>query len=165
MPWVAPSRYTRARSLRVLWDKLRLLKTMIFLESLGFFKMCLKSWYLQSETKFFPVIFSFFLEILTTLWTMQCPNYLFHMDNHIDQVMCVSFVEKVSRWNSASKNIYNKKKLIFFGLLVKDIKISYIFYKIQNFQGPSWASIFATCLTKHLRAEPLEFLLGIMKLT
>ena len=74
----------------------------------GFYKMCLKSWYLQLETKkkyvlFLKVFrdFLFFLEIFTTLLTMQCPKCLFHIDNHIDQIMCVTFVEKVPRWNSA----------------------------------------------------------------
>ena len=41
----------RARSLRVLWDNLRLLKTMMFLGSFRFYKMCLKSQYLQLKTK------------------------------------------------------------------------------------------------------------------
>ena len=66
-------------------DKLQLLKT--FLSSFGFYEMCLKSWYLQVETK---------------------NTCLFYMENHIDQVRCVTFVEKVSRWNSISKNIYKK---------------------------------------------------------
>ena len=39
---------------------------------------------------------------------MQCPECLFHMDNHIYQVRCVTFVEKVLRWHSSSKNIYKK---------------------------------------------------------
>ena len=38
-----------------------------------------------------------FLEIFATLLTMQCPKWLFYMDDHIDQVRCVPFVEKVSR--------------------------------------------------------------------
>ena len=94
--------------------ELRLLKTMMFLESFGFYKMCLKSWYLQLETKkicaFFQVFCDslFFLEIFTTFLTMQCTKCLFQMYNHIDQVRCVTFVEKVSRQNSASKNIYKE---------------------------------------------------------
>ena len=67
--------------------------------------------------------------------------------------MCVTFVEKVLRWNSASKNIY-KKSTKFVWLLVKDMKIPYIFYKIQNFLGTPWASIIATCLIKLLRTGP-----------
>ena len=39
----------------------------------------------------------YFLEIFTTLLTMQCPKCLFHMNNHIDQVGYVTFVERISR--------------------------------------------------------------------
>ena len=99
--------------------------------------------------------FFLFLEIFTTLLTMQCPKCLFHMENHKDQVKCVTLVEKVSRWDSSSKNIY-KKNTWFFWLLVEDIKISNIFYKIQNFQGTPWASIIATCLIKLLRTGPFR---------
>ena len=70
----------------------------------------------------------FFLEVFTTLLTIQCPICLFHMGNHIDQVRCVTFVEKVSRWNSASKNIY-KKHLNFFGSLWKISKYHKAFTK------------------------------------
>ena len=102
----------------------------------------------------------FFLKIFATLLTMQCPKCLFHMDNHIDQVKCVTFVEKVYRLNSASKNIY-KKASYFFGPPLKDIKISYISYKIQNFHGSPWASIFATCLIKLLMTGFFFFFLNI----
>ena len=43
--------------LKVLWDKLRLLKTMMLLGSLGFHRMRLKSWNLQLETKKKYVVF------------------------------------------------------------------------------------------------------------
>ena len=36
------------------------------------------------------------------------------------------------------------------------MKIPYIFYKIQNFQGTPWASIIATCLIQLLRTGPLD---------
>ena len=39
----------------------------------------------------------FFLEIFPTHFTMHCPKCLFHMDNHIDQVGNVMFVEIISR--------------------------------------------------------------------
>ena len=52
------------------------------------------------------------------------------------------------------KEHLQKKHLIFFWLPVEDIKIPYIFYKIQNFQGPPWASIIASCLIKLLRTGP-----------
>ena len=42
---------SKGPSIRVLWDKYQLLKTMMFLESFGFYKMFLKSWYLQLEIK------------------------------------------------------------------------------------------------------------------
>ena len=49
------------------------------------------------------------------------------------------------------KRTFPKDAPDFFWLLVEDIKIPYIFYKIKNFQGPSWASIIATFLIKLLR--------------
>ena len=36
------------------------------------------------------------------------PEMSFNMDTQIDQFRCVTCVEKVSRWNSAKKNIYKK---------------------------------------------------------
>ena len=39
---------------------------------------------------------------------MKFTKYLYHMDNHIDQVGYVEFEGKVSRLNSKSKNIYKK---------------------------------------------------------
>ena len=50
---------------------------------------------------------------------------------------------------------FTKKEPNFFWLLVKDMKIQYVLYKIQNFQGTPWASIIATCLKKLLRTVPL----------
>ena len=47
-----------------------------------------------------------------------------------------------------------------FWLLVKDMKIPHIFYKIQNFQGAPWASIITTCLIKLLRTGPLYIFLS-----
>ena len=71
---------------------------------------------------------------------MQCPKCLFHMDNHIDQVSCVTFVEKVSRWNSASRNINSKSTQFFVGSLwnisrYQDIKIGNLdfFFSKNNF--------------------------------
>ena len=151
----------RARSLGILWDKLRLLKTVMFLGSFGFYKMCLNLNIFNLKLKkiymcFFQVLRDclFFLEIFTTLLTMQCPKCLFHMYNQIDQVRFVTCVKKVSRYNSASKYIYKKKHQFFFWLHEEDFRISYIFYKIQNFQGDPWTSIIATCLLKLLRTGP-----------
>ena len=50
----------------------------------------------------------FFLEIFTTLLTIQYHKCLFNMQNHIDKVGYVLFVEKVLRWNSTWMNIYKK---------------------------------------------------------
>ena len=136
---------------------------MMLLGSFEFYKMFLKSWYLQHKTKkkyvrVFQVFHDsvFFLEIFTTPLTMQCPKCIFHMDIYKDQVRSVTFVEKkVSRWYRASKNIY-KKAPHFLWLPVENLKIWYIFYKKQNFQGTPWASIIATCLIKLWRTGPLS---------
>ena len=45
----------------------------------------------------------FFLEIFTTHLTMQCFKCLFNMNDHIDQVGCVTFVETFEE----EKNIGN----------------------------------------------------------
>jgi hypothetical protein len=56
----------RANCLTILWDKMRLLKTMMFLESFGCCKRCLKSWYIQRE----PEKMYFFLLYSPLFW--QC---------------------------------------------------------------------------------------------
>ena len=109
----------------------------------------------NQKTMCFFKVFCDSLFFLETLLTRQCTKCLFHMDIRIYQADCVTCVEKVSRWNSVSKNIYKKKILIFFWLLVEDIKISYIFLKIKNFQGILWTSIIKTCFIKLLRIRPL----------
>ena len=103
--------YPRARWLRIYWDKLQLLKTMMFLGFFGFCKKCRKFWYLKLTKKHFIVLlvfndYLFFLEICTTYLTSQCPIFVFHMVNHGYQVNYAIFVEEVSRWKSTSKNIY-----------------------------------------------------------
>ena len=120
--------FLRAQSFRVSWDKLWLLKTMMFLESIVFYKMCLKSRNLQLETKkkYVPVfncslILYFFLKYLPRFWQCNALNVFFTWIISKIKLGVVTFVEKVSRWNSSSKNI--KKRL-----LVEDIKISYLFY-------------------------------------
>ena len=54
------------------------------------------------------------------------------MNNHIDQVVNVMFVKKVSIWNVTYENI-SKKALDCFGLQVGYINISDNFYKIEKF--------------------------------
>ena len=81
------------------------------------------------------------------------PEMPFHMDNHIYQG--VSHLWKKFQNEIVHQRTFTKKAPNFFWLPVKDIKISYIFYKIQNFQGHPWASIIATCLIKLLRTGPL----------
>ena len=48
------------------------------------------------------------LEIFSTNWTRQCLICLFHMDNHLDQVRSVMFVERISRQNRTSENFVKK---------------------------------------------------------
>ena len=50
---------------------------------------------------------------------------------HIKYVVNVKFVETVSRWNVASKNIYKKNDFLFC-FQVWDFNISDIFYKIKS---------------------------------
>ena len=61
---------TRARSLIVLWDKLRLLKNLMFLGSFGFFKMCLKFWYLPLERTKKMCFFQVFCDSLFLSWNI-----------------------------------------------------------------------------------------------
>ena len=46
-----------------------------------------------------------FDEIFSTHWTLQCFNFLLHMNNHIDEVIAVTSVEESLRWNGRWKNI------------------------------------------------------------
>ena len=108
------------------------------------------------------MFFCFFLEIFSTLLTMQCPKCLFHMDNHIDQVRCVTYMEKSFKMKQCIKEHLQKRHLFFVLLLVEDFKISYIFYKIKNFQGNPQASIITTCLIKLFRTGPFHKLFSII---
>ena len=69
----------------------------------------------------------FFPKIFATLFTMQWPICLFHMDNHIYQVMYVICVEKFQD-ETVHQRTFTKNHILFFGLLVEDINISDIFY-------------------------------------
>ena len=71
--------------------------------------------------------FSLFIVKLSTHLTMHCLKCLFHMDNHIDLVGTVTFVERISWGNGTSENIW-KKSLAFFWILVGDFNISDLFY-------------------------------------
>ena len=71
------------------------------------------------------------------------------MDNHIDQVGAVTFVERFSKLNSTSE-IFAKQAPNFCLLLLEYIKVLDIFYKIQNFFGTPWGSIITTYLRKFL---------------
>ena len=107
----------------------------------------------QKKSKWFfanVLWFLFFLEIFSTLLTLLCFNCLFHMNNHIDKIVHVMFVEIVSWWNVISENI-RKKAPHFFWFQVGNLNITKIFYKIQNFK---WLLVFAvithwtyTCLS------------------
>ena len=52
--------------------------------------------------------FLFLLEIFSTLLTLLCINCPFYMNNHIDKVVFVMFVEIFFRWNVKSENIHKK---------------------------------------------------------
>ena len=60
------------------------------------------------------------------------------------------------RFFVSDKEHLQKKNLILFGLFVEDIKISDIFYKIQNFQGTPLASI----ITRSYKAIKLQALIS-----
>ena len=61
----------------------------------------------KNTSAFFACVpwFSFILEIFSTLLTLHCLKCLFHMNSHINQVVNVRFVGKVSRLNATSENI------------------------------------------------------------
>ena len=66
----------------------------------------------KPQNNFFFQVFCdtlFSLDIFTTHLTMQCYKCHFHLDNHIDQVDSVTFVETISRRNSTSENNSKKK--------------------------------------------------------
>ena len=73
--------------------------------------------------------FLFLLEIFSTLLTLHCPKCLFHMNNHINQVVNVMFVGKVSRWNVTSENICKKSTCFF---LVPGRRFQYFRHLLQN---------------------------------
>ena len=73
--------------------------------------------------------FSFLLEIFSTLLTLHCPKCLFHMNDHINQVVNVMFVGKVSRWKVTSENISKKSTWLF---LVPDRRFQYFRHLLQN---------------------------------
>ena len=86
---------------------------------------------------------------------MQCFKCLFHMDIHIDPVNAFIFVENFQD-EIVNEKTFTKQTPNFFGLLVEDIKILDIFYKIQNFLGTLWASIITTYLIKLLSTGPFR---------
>ena len=61
-------------------------------------KICKKCWFPQMGTKqnlaSVPSL-SLFVEKLSTHLTMHCLKGLFNMNNHIDLVGCVTFVERI----------------------------------------------------------------------
>ena len=132
--------------------------------SFGCCKICQKCQYLQLGTKnkfsdFFLSIpwFSFFYWKTFHTFDNEC---LFHMDNHIDLVGSVTFVEKISWQKGTLENII-KKGTYFFWFLVGDFDISNIFYKIQNLN--SWPVFpVVPLLRKILKAiSPLQSLFDL----
>ena len=90
----------------------------------------------QNESSAFFVgvpLFSFLLEIFSRLLTLHCLKCLFHMNNHIDKVVNVMFVEKVSIWNVTSENISKKSTWLFW---VPSWKYQYFWQLLQNQKVP-----------------------------
>ena len=88
--------------------------------SFGFSKMFWKLLYLCLGTKKNHVLFlqvfrfsQFSLEIPSTHLTMHCHKCLFHMNNHINQVVSGMIVERTSRPICTSKNIEKKSTWVF----------------------------------------------------
>ena len=79
------------------------------------------------------LLFSFILEIFSTLLTLHCLKCLFYVNNHRNKVLSVIIVEKGSKLNMTSENII-KKTLCCFGFQVGDINISENFNKIDKFK-------------------------------
>ena len=88
-------------------------------------------------------------------WNIHHNKCLFHMDKHIDQVRCITFVENVWRWNSSSKNIYKNKPIFCKAPCQRYQDIIHLLQNPKNFQGTPWALIITTCHIKLLRTGPL----------
>ena len=100
------------------------------------------------------VILCFFMKYLPHFW--QCNALNVFSTWIITYIMLgVSHLWKKFQDEIVHQRTLTKKAPIFW-LLVKDMKIPYIFYNIQNFQGTPWASIIASCLIKLLRTGPLH---------
>ena len=130
-----------------------LLKQAAISLSFGFCKMCLKCWNLLIGTKknkcFYCTCFVilFLLEIFSTLLTLLCPICLFHMNNHIDKVVHVMFVETVSGWNVTSKNIFKKSTNFFFApgrrfQHFKHILQNAKLYLLASFSSNHWLDLY-----------------------
>ena len=143
-----------------LWDKLRWLKPTAFLESFGFSKRCLISWYLPLKAKlkldFFlqmPSDVPFHLEIVSTNVTEPTQSMWLSMWKRQFKHCIVKCVVNISRKNRVSRNTW-KKAHIFEFPVVEDTKISDTFYNIQNVIGTSWPSIIITYLINLLSTGP-----------
>ena len=100
------------------------------------------------------VILCFFLKYLPHFWQCKALNVFFTwIITYIK--LGVSHLWKKFQDEIVHQRTFTNKAHNFFWLFVKDMKIPYTFYKIQNFQGTPWASIIATCLIKLLRTGPL----------
>ena len=81
--------------------------------------------------------FQYFLKIVSTHFTSQCPKCLFNMNNHKDPDGWVISVERSSRWTEPWGNIYKKDTTFFLLFLGKGFPILENFYKI--FGWNKWA--------------------------
>ena len=73
--------------------------------------------------------FLFFLKIFSTILTLLCLDCLFHMNNNIDLVVNVMFVESVSGWNVTLENISKKKHKFF---LIPDWRSQHFRHLFKN---------------------------------
>ena len=148
----------RARSLRVLWDKLQLLKPMDVLGSFGFCKICMISCDLPQGAQKNSCFF------VNVLWCTISSWNFFHKCDTPNLIYVIIHVEKTFRSLHCQKcgKYFKKKQRITEHLKVQvdNIEISDTFYKIQNFLGTLWSLIIATCLIKLLRMGPIDELLN-----
>ena len=95
------------------------------------------------------VILCFFLKYLPHFWQCNALNvFSTWIITYIK--LGVSHLWKKFQDEIVHQRTFTKKAPKFVWLLVKDMKIPYIFYKIQNFQGTPWASIITTYVIKLL---------------
>ena len=82
---------------------------------------------------------------------MQCPKFLYHMDNHIDQVSYVTYEEQVSRTLKKKKN--------WLGSILKKSRHQTYLTKYKKIKWSLRASIITTFFHKTLKHRALKKIL------